>query len=72
MERGVGVEMEWWGNDDVPEERDVRDMAWDYRVTLASSTAFHAYFRQAYWSTYYALNAPKDVYREVVLAGPPV
>jgi hypothetical protein len=49
-------------------DRDVRDMTWDYRVTLAASTAFHAYFRQAYWSTYYAMDDAGEVFREVVLA----
>lgn len=53
---------------DSVEDRDVRDMTWDYRVTLAASTAFHAYFRRAYWSTYYAMNDAKEVYREVVIA----
>ena len=54
------------GGDNV-EDRDVRDMAWDYRVTLAASTAFHAYFRRVYWSTYYAMNDAGGVFREVVL-----
>lgn len=50
------------------EDRDTRDMTWDYRVTLAASTAFHSYFRQAYWSAYRTMNDADDVYREVVLA----
>ena len=49
-------------------DRDVRDMAWDYRVTNAMSTAFHAYFRHAYWSSYRDLDDSGEVYREVVLA----
>lgn len=49
-------------------DRDVRDMAWDYRVTNAMSTAFHAYFRHAYWSSYRELDDNSEVYREVVVA----
>jgi len=32
------------------EDRDTRDMAWDYRVTGAASVGFHAHFQAAYWS----------------------
>ena len=42
-------------------DRDVRDMAWA-RVTNAMSTAFHAYFRHAYWSSYRELDDNSEVY----------
>ena len=37
------------------EDRDTRDMAWDYRSTVYQSTAFHKYFRAAYWPSYLEL-----------------
>ena len=37
-------------------------------MTNAMSTAFHAYFRHAYWSSYRELDDNSEVYREVVVA----
>ena len=55
-----------WANH---EDRDSRDMAWDYRVTAPGSNNFHAaYFRRAHWNTYLAIEAPATLYKEVVLA----
>ena len=55
-----------WANH---EDRDSRDMAWDYRVTAPGSNNFHgAYFRRAHWNTFRAIEAPATVYTEVVLA----
>ena len=50
------------------EDRDARDAAWDYRTTATQSTAFHAYFRAAYWPSYKAMDINPEVYREVVVA----
>lgn len=49
-------------------DRDARDLAWDYRVTLSASAAWHAHFRQASWGSYGALLDPSDVFDEVVIA----
>lgn len=51
------------------EDRDTRDMAWDYRSTVRQSTSFHAYFRAAYWPSYLELEVNEEVYDEVVVAG---
>jgi hypothetical protein len=50
------------------EDRDTRDMAWDYRSTVYQSTAFHKYFRAAYWPSYLELEVNEEVYDEVVVA----
>lgn len=50
------------------EDRDTRDMTWDYRSTAPQSTSFHAYFRQAYWPSYLELEVNEEVYDEVVVA----
>jgi hypothetical protein len=62
----LGFETSGYGAE---EDRDTRDMTWDYRSTVYQSTSFHKYFRAAYWPSYLELEVNEEVYDEVVVAG---